>query len=139
MHPRPTSKDDRPYCLKFNVYQEHEFVIVGYTPPAGSRESFGALLLAARDRGRPVYVGKVSTGLSRERLAELHWKFQPLIRYKPPVIDPPRERSVTRLRPRLVAQIAYEEMTGGHKLRQPVFLGLRDDKPAPDVALPPTQ
>jgi len=127
------------YWVKFKVHQEDEFVIVGYTAPAGSRESFGALLLAAQDQGRLVYVGKVGTGFSRERLAELHRKFQPLIRDNAPVIDPPRERNVTWLAPRLVAQVAYEEMTAGHKLRQPVFLGLRDDKPAQDVALPSTR
>jgi bifunctional non-homologous end joining protein LigD len=127
------------YWLKFKVHQEDEFVIVGYTAPAGSRESFGALLLGAHDRGHLVYVGKVGTGFSRERLTELYNKFQPLIRDKAPVIDPPRERNVTWLAPRLVAQVAYEEMTAGHKLRQPVFLGLRDDKPVEDVALPPTQ
>lgn len=127
------------YWLKFKVHQEDEFVIVGYTAPAGSRESFGALLLAAHDQGHLVYVGKVGTGFSRERLAELHRKFQLLIRDTAPVIDPPRERNVTWLAPRLVAQIAYEEMTAGHKLRQPVFLGLRDDKPAQDVVLPSAQ
>jgi bifunctional non-homologous end joining protein LigD len=123
--------------LKFKVHQEDEFVIIGYTAPAGSRESFGALLLAAHDSGRLVYVGKVGTGFSRERLAELHRKFQPLIQDNAPVIDRPGERNVTWLAPRLVAQVAYEEMTAGNKLRQPVFLGLRDDKRAQDVALPP--
>jgi len=125
--------------LKFKVHQEDEFVIVGYTPPAGSRESFGALLLAAHDSGQLVYVGKVGTGFSRERLSELYNKFQPLIRDWPPVVDPPRERNVTWLAPQLVAQIAYEELTAGHKLRQPVFLGLRDDKRPQDVALPSAQ
>ena len=127
------------YWLKFKVHQEDEFVIVGYTAPGGSRESFGALLLGAHDSGQLVYVGKVGTGFSRERLSELYNKFQPLIRDRAPVVDPPRERNVTWLAPRRVAQIAYEEMTAAHKLRQPVFLGLRDDKRPQDVALPPAQ
>jgi bifunctional non-homologous end joining protein LigD len=62
--------------------------------------------------------------------------FQPLIRVKPAVVDPPRERDVTYLAPRLVAEIAYEELTADGKLRQPVFLGLRDDKRPQDVKLP---
>ncbi len=124
------------YWLKFKVHQEDEFLIVGYTRPAGSRKYFGALLLGAHHRGKLVYVGKVGTGFNRETLAQLYRKFQPLLRSQPPVIDPPRERNATYLAPRLVAQIAYEELTAGHKLRQPVFLGLRDDKRPQDATLP---
>lgn len=122
--------------LKFKVHQEDEFVIVGYTAPAGSREHFGALLLGAYDRGQLKYVGKVGTGFSRKILASLFRKFQPLIRTKPPVADPPREKTATYLAPRLVAQIAYGEWTNDRKLRQPVFLGLRDDKRPAEVTLP---
>jgi bifunctional non-homologous end joining protein LigD len=122
--------------LKFKVHQEDEFVIAGYTAPAGSREHFGALLLAAHHHGQLRYAGKVGTGFTRATLAALYKKFQPLVRAKPAVIDPPRERDVTWLAPRLVAQIAYAEWTSDRKLRQPVFLGLRDDKSAKDVTIP---
>ncbi|HUA85335.1 MAG TPA: non-homologous end-joining DNA ligase [Bryobacteraceae bacterium] len=122
--------------LKFKVHQEDEFVIAGYTAPGGSREHFGALLLGAHDRGKLRYAGKVGTGFTRKTLAALWRKFQPLIREKSPLADPPREKSVTWLEPQLVAQIAYQEWTDDHKLRQPVFLGLRDDKPARDVTFP---
>jgi bifunctional non-homologous end joining protein LigD len=122
--------------LKFKVKQEDEFIIAGYTAPAGAREHFGALLLAAHDGDRLKYVGKVGTGFSRQTLGQLYRKFQSLVRQKPTVVDPPRERDITWLAPRLVAQIAYEEWTDDHKLRQPVFLGLRDDKSAEDVSVP---
>jgi bifunctional non-homologous end joining protein LigD len=122
--------------LKFKVHQEDEFIIIGYTAPAGSRQHFGALLLGAYADGKLIYVGKVGTGFSQQSLAQLYRKFQPFIRTKPPVADPPREKDATFLAPRLVAQIAYEELTDDRKLRQPVFLGLRDDKRAEDVDLP---
>jgi bifunctional non-homologous end joining protein LigD len=122
--------------LKFKVKQEDEFVIVGYTAPAGAREHFGALLLAAHEQGELKYAGKVGTGFSQDSLAKLFRKFQPLVRTKPQMADPPRERDVTWLAPRLVAQIAYEEWTDDRKLRQPVFLGLRDDKRAEEVTVP---
>jgi len=122
--------------LKFKVHQEDEFVIIGYTVPAGSRRHFGALLLGAYEDGKLIYVGKVGTGFSQQSLAQFYRQFQPLIRTQPPVADPPREKDVTFLAPRLVAQIAYEELTDDRKLRQPVFLGLRDDKRPEDVALP---
>jgi bifunctional non-homologous end joining protein LigD len=122
--------------LKFKVKQEDEFIIIGYSAPAGAREHFGALLLAAYEGDELKYVGKVGTGFSRETLAQLFRKFQSLVRQKASVVDPPRERDVTWLAPRLVAQIAYEEWTDDRKLRQPVFLGLRDDKRAAEVTLP---
>jgi bifunctional non-homologous end joining protein LigD len=122
--------------LKFKVHQEDEFIVIGYTAPAGSRRHFGALLLGAYDDGKLRYVGKVGTGFSQNSLAALYKKFQPLARTTPPVIDPPREKDVTYLEPKLVAQIAFEEWTNDRKLRQPVFLGLRDDKQPKDVTLP---
>jgi bifunctional non-homologous end joining protein LigD len=121
---------------KFKVHQEDEFIVVGYTAPAGSRPYFGALLLGAYDQGRVHYVGKVGTGFTRESLARLFRTFQPFVRMRPSVVDPPNEKDVTYLAPRLVSQIAFEEWTDDRKLRQPVFLGLRDDKRPQDVALP---
>jgi bifunctional non-homologous end joining protein LigD len=123
--------------LKVKVHQEDEFVIVGYTAPAGARQHFGALLLGAYKAKKLSYVGKVGTGFTRERLAKLARMFRPLIRKTPAVGNPPGETKITYLQPRLVAQIAYEEWTADGKLRQPVFLGLRDDKKAEDVELPP--
>ncbi|HZS58515.1 MAG TPA: non-homologous end-joining DNA ligase [Gemmatimonadaceae bacterium] len=125
--------------LKVKVHQEDEFIILGYTAPERSRPYFGALLLGAYDAGELRYVGKVGTGFDRPTLASLYKRFQPLVRRTPPMADPPRERAVTYLRPHLVAQIAYQELTADRKLRQPVYLGLRDDKRAEDVTLPEPQ
>jgi bifunctional non-homologous end joining protein LigD len=122
--------------LKCKVHQEDEFVIAGYTRPEGSRAHFGALLLGAYQRGQLHYVGKVGTGFTQKLLASLFQKFQPLVRKHTSLVDPPREKGVTYLAPRLVAQIAYEEWTADKKLRQPVFWGLRDDKSAKECLLP---
>ena len=122
--------------LKVKVHQEDEFVICGYTKPAGSREHFGALLLGAYESGRLHYVGKVGTGFDRRTLAALHQKFRPLVRAHSTLVDPPREKGVVSLAPRLIAQISFQEWTADTKLRQPVFLGLRDDKRPQEVLLP---
>jgi len=122
--------------LKFKVHQEDEFIIVGYTSPEGSRAYFGALLLGAYHHGELHYVGKVGTGFDRAKLASLFEKFQPLVRERSAVVDPPSGRGVTYLAPKFVAQIAFEEMTADHKLRQPVYMGLRDDKNAKEVTFP---
>lgn len=132
----PYEEDRSPFWLKVKVHQEDEFVIVGYTAPAGSRKHFGALLLAAHDHGSLRYVGKVGTGFNAKTLATLYERFRPLVTRETTLVDSPRERGVTFLRPRLVAQISYRELTNARKLRQPVYLGLRDDKSADDVVLP---
>jgi bifunctional non-homologous end joining protein LigD len=125
--------------LKVKVHQEEEFVIGGFTAPAGAREHFGALLLGAY-RGKDfIFVGKVGTGFSQQMLADLAKSFRPLIRGSAPFGDPPREKNVTWLEPRLVAQIAFQEWTADQKLRQPVFLGLRDDKEPSECVLPEKQ
>ena len=124
------------YWLKVKVHQEDEFVIVGFTAPQGSRQHFGALLLGAYEDAKLRYVGKVGTGFDENTLAALRRKFQPLIVDKTVLVDLPRESDVTFLKPKLVAQISYQELTGDKKLRQPVFLGLRDDKRAKEVVLP---
>ncbi len=135
---------DAPYVegrsgkwLKVKVRQEEEFVIGGYTAPSGARSRFGALLLGAYDGdGQLRYVGKVGTGFTQQSLDSLYRRFQPLIRETPPFAEAPPARGVTYLAPRLVAQIAFEEWTTDWKLRQPAFLGLRDDKKPKQVSLP---
>jgi len=122
--------------LKVKVHQEEEFVIAGYTAPAGTRICFGALLLGAYSGEQLVFVGKVGTGFSRTTLRSLFRRFQPLIRKTPSLVDPPREAGLTHLATKLVAQIAFEEWTADRRLRQPVFLGLRDDKIPENCRLP---
>ena len=122
--------------LKVKVHQEEEMVIGGFTKPEGSRAHFGALLLGAYDDGNLRYVGKVGTGFNESSLASLYQKFKPLVRSEPAFVDPPREKGVTYLKPKLVAQISFQEWTADRKLRQPVFLGLRDDKRPEEVQLP---
>ena len=122
--------------LKVKVHQEDEFVIAGFTRPAGSRQHFGALLLAAYRDGKLKYVGKVGTGFDQKTLNEVHKRLRPLARKEPALVNPPRGKGITFLAPRLVAQVSFQEWTADGKLRQPVFLGLRDDKRPKDVVLP---
>ena len=120
--------------LKVKVHQQQEFVIGGFTAPKGSREDFGALLLGVYDKLGLRYVGKVGTGFDEQTLRSLRQKFRPLIQsWSPFVNDSIKEREVTFLRPKLVVQISFAEWTNDNKLRQPVFLGLRDDKSPKEV------
>jgi len=122
--------------LKVKVHQEEEFVIGGFTAPAGLRKHLGALLLGAYSGTNFSFVGRVGTGFTEQTLAELSKAFQPLIRSSPPFVQPPREKHVTWVEPRLVAQIAFQEWTAGQKLRQPVFLGFREDREPREITLP---
>jgi bifunctional non-homologous end joining protein LigD len=119
--------------LKVKVHQEQEFVIGGYTKPKGSRIDFGALLLGFYDHKGLHFVGKVGTGFDEETLRSLYRKFQPLVQRRSPFSEDPGERDATFLKPQLVAQISFTEWTADQRLRHPVFLGLRDDKPAKQV------
>lgn len=122
--------------LKVKTHQEEEFVIAGYTAPEGARKHFGALLLGAYDDGHLRFIGKVGTGFDEKTLDSLYKKFQPLMRKTSPFANPPRERDVTYLEPKLVGQFNFQEWTNDLKLRQPVYLGLRDDKDPREVKLP---
>ena len=122
--------------LKVKIHREEEFVIGGYTAPRGARSHLGALLLGAY-RGKDLrFVGKVGAGFSERTLASLARALRPITRKTPPFVNPPREMGATWLEPRLVAQIAFQEWTAEQKLRQPVFLGLRDDKSPKECRLP---
>ena len=124
------------YWRKIKVHQEDEFIIVGFTEPTGSRKHFGALLLGAYRDDKLYYVGKVGTGFDEKTLTSLYEKLRPLVRKKTDLIDAPRGRGIHFVEPRLIAQISYQEWTADNKLRQPVFLGLRDDKKPREVTLP---
>jgi bifunctional non-homologous end joining protein LigD len=123
------------YWLKVKIRKEEEFIIGGYTEPAGSRKYFGALLLGAYKQGALRYVGKVGTGFNEKTFLSLFHKFKPLVRKESPFVPPLRMKNATFLSPKLVAQISFTEWTSDGKLRQPVFLGLREDKSPREVVL----
>ena len=132
---------DAPYArgrskdwLKLKCVFGQEFVIGGYTEPAGSRTDFGALLVGYYDGDRLRYAGKVGTGYTAQRLAELGIRLRRLeIRESPFADARPIPRGTHWTRPELVAQIGFAEWTAEGRLRQPRFLGLRDDKHPTDV------
>ncbi|MEU6322491.1 non-homologous end-joining DNA ligase [Streptomyces sp. NPDC047009] len=119
--------------LKLKCSLGQEFVIGGFTEPAGSRVGFGALLLGYYEDDRLRYAGKVGTGFDRRTLLRLRARLDELATQASPFDDPVRERGVHWTRPEPVAQIGFTEWTKDGMLRHPRFLGLRDDKSASEV------
>jgi DNA ligase D-like protein (predicted ligase) len=120
--------------LKLKCVLEQEFVVGGYTEPAGSRTDFGALLVGYHQDGALRYAGKVGTGFGSTTLRDLGAKLRALEVPGSPFADVrPIPKATHWVRPELVAQIGFAEWTRDGRLRQPRFLGLRDDKRPEDV------
>ena len=116
--------------LKVKCIQRQEFIIGGWTDPEGSRKGFGALLAGVREGETLRYMGKVGTGFDAAALAGIHKRLRGMSRKDPPFASVPRDvaRVAHWVEPRLVAEIAYTEVTGDGQLRHPSFQGLREDK-----------
>lgn len=120
--------------VKIKCKNRQEFVIVGFTDPKGARSGFGALLLGLHDeQGRLLYAGKVGTGFNHATLESLHAKLKPLEVDESPLAKAPPAADVRGahwLKPELMCEVAYAEMTRQGVVRHSVFHGLRSDKPA---------
>src|SRR5271170_5153263 len=135
---------NRPAAAMFTWGMEHEFVIVGWSEPEGTRPYLGALLLGYyTDDGKLIYAGRVGTGMPDKVLGHLRRRREPLSRAKSPLdVPPPRKTRfgsplvlsrVHWVEPKLVAEITYLTWTADGLLRHTVYVGLREDKPAEQV------
>jgi bifunctional non-homologous end joining protein LigD len=133
--------------LKIKVQRRQEVVIAGFTKNEGTGKSFSALLLGVYKNGKLQFAGKVGTGFSDKLQKEMMAQFKPLITDKSPfdheidVDKPSRFRpqrlgaKPTWLKPELVCEVNYAEVTGDGVFRQASFKGMRTDKSAKDVVL----
>ncbi len=137
-----SKRADAPYrgrrtksWLKIKCTRRQEFVVVGWTESSARGRGFRALLLGQHKDGRLVYSGKVGTGFNRETIDDLRERMDKLSR-KTPTVEAPRAdvRGAHWITPKLVAEIAFTEFTPDGRLRHPSFIGLREDKPAGEVA-----
>jgi bifunctional non-homologous end joining protein LigD len=138
-------KKDSPYLpgtrtrdwVKIKNHKSQEVIIAGYTEPKGSRLHFGSLLLAQYDKHKKLqYIGHAGTGFSEKTLRELQKTMKPLISKDSPFTEPIKANSrVTWVKPKLVCEVSYTEITRDGLLRHPVYKGLRPEKKAVSVTL----
>jgi bifunctional non-homologous end joining protein LigD len=131
---RPTRSRD---WLKIKCVHNQEFVIGGFTEPAGSRSGLGALLLGVYDDNESLhYAGRVGTGFTQQTLTELRARLDKLEQGSSPFVAPPptrRLKDVRWVKPALVGEVAFTQWTQDNVLRHPSFRGLREDKSATEV------
>jgi bifunctional non-homologous end joining protein LigD len=121
--------------LKIKLNTEQEFAIGGFTEPQGDREYFGALVLGVYEDGKLRWVGNVGTGFDQKMLASIYARLEPLITRECPFAERPKpDRGMTWVNPELVCQVKYLNWTQDGRLRAPVFIGLRNDVSAREVA-----
>ena len=124
--------------LKLKIEFRQEFVVGGYTEPRNSRENIGALLLGYFDHGRFIYVGHTGGGFTRKGLEEMYRRLKPLERKTSPFEETPKTNEMAHwVRPEVVVEVKFSEWTADRRLRQPIFLGVRDDKDPKEVGLEP--
>jgi bifunctional non-homologous end joining protein LigD len=134
-HPGRRTRD----WLKLKIELRQEFVVGGWTEPRRSREHIGALLLGYHDAdGQLIYAGHTGTGFTRAGLADMGKRLAKLERAKSPFTTTPRTNEKAHwVRPSVVVEVKFSEWTTDGKLRQPVFIGVRDDKDPRDVVHEP--
>ncbi len=122
--------------LKLKIEFREEFVVGGFTEPRNSREHIGALLLGYFDKGRFIYAGHTGGGFTRKGLEEMYRLLKPLEKKTSPFEETPKTNANAHwVSPKVVVEVKFNEWTADRRLRQPIFLGVRDDKNAKDVEI----
>lgn len=119
--------------LKIKTQQVQEAVIGGYTEPRGGRVGFGSLILGVYENGKLTHIGNAGGGFKDQELLELKKKLEELEIKSSPFVDYGENGEHHWVEPRLVGEVKFAEWTRDMHMRQPIFLGLRDDKSPQEV------
>jgi bifunctional non-homologous end joining protein LigD len=125
--------------LKIKNLNTIDAIVVGFTRGKGVREKLGALVLACYDRGKLTYVGKVGTGFDGATIDFLLSQLKKITTRKPAIKDAGKieeiEEDVVWVKPMLIAEVKFLELTKDKKLRAPSFMRLRFDKKLQDCTI----
>ena len=126
--------------LKIKNNKTQEAIIAGYTDPGGARKYFGALVLGIKDVDKLKYIGHTGSGFNQRSLKEMWDLLQPLKQTRSPFDEKVKTNMpVTWVKPKLVCEIKFTEVTRDGMLRHPIFLHLREDKPTEEVTMANTK
>jgi bifunctional non-homologous end joining protein LigD len=124
-----------PYVSgRSNLWQKLRFdrrqdcAVAGWIPMAGTKDDVGALLLAVAEGGRLVFAGRVGTGFDEQTRRDLGVRLAPDRTPEPPIEGAPKIKDARWVTPKLVCECAFTEWTGDGSMRQPRWLGMREDK-----------
>ncbi|HTN18660.1 MAG TPA: DNA ligase D, partial [Chitinophagaceae bacterium] len=133
--------------LKIKAAMRQEVVIGGFTKNKGTKKEFSALLVGVYEGRKLVYTGKIGTGFTAAMQKEMMELFKPLISDKAPFAmepdinkpsrfrpDPPNAKA-TWIKPKLICEVSFTEMTADGVMRHPSFEGMRTDKKPKDIVL----
>ena len=137
-------RTDSPYApgrrgrswLKIKNFLTQEVVVGGWRPGNGGRSAtFGSLLMGIPGPDGLTYVGRVGSGFDGAALDDVQRRLDALAAPTTSLVGVPREdaRDAHWVRPELVGEVTYAELTGPGRMRHPVWRGLRPDKDAAEV------
>ncbi|HSH75811.1 MAG TPA: DNA ligase D, partial [Longimicrobiales bacterium] len=130
-------KADAPYrggrsrsWIKVRTVRSGDFVVVGWTDPKGTRSGFGSLHIAQYRGTDLVYAGSVGSGFRDPEIEEAAALLEDL------AVDScacgsgpvPTGKGHYWVRPEIVVEVQYKEMTEHGLVRQPSFVRFRVDK-----------
>ncbi|MGK2933749.1 MAG: DNA ligase D [Gemmatimonadaceae bacterium] len=120
--------------LKLKIEFRQEFAVGGYTEPRNSRSHIGAILLGYYDGDDFVYAGHTGGGFTNQGLEDMHKLLAPIERDTPPFSTRPKTNEKSHwVKPKIVVEVKFSEWTADGRLRQPIYLGIRTDKPASEI------
>jgi len=120
--------------VKIKTHRRQEAVIGGYTEPRGSRTDLGALVLGVFEGEDFVYIGHTGGGFNSQSLPQVRGRLEKITRKTCPFVEAPKTNAPVKwVAPKLVCEVRFQEWTQDGRMRQPIFLGLRDDKEARTV------
>jgi len=124
-----------PAWRKMKLLKQQEFVVGGWTEPRQTRQHFGSLLLGYYDdRGALRWAGAVGTGFVQKELDRVAVLLAARATAHSPFADAFKTAEKAHwVKPTLVVEVRFTEWTSDGLLRQPVYLGTREDKAAREI------
>jgi len=121
--------------LKIKTSFRQEMIIAGYVPSDKAGRNFSSLVCAVNEDNTLIFVGKVGTGFNDKIQSDLMKMLQQLETKKIPVVNPPNEKNIRWVEPKLIGEVRFASWTDDRIMRHPSFMGLRSDKPPAEVTI----